>query len=178
MGGGGEGHCTAQFKRFLTQRCCIERQQPTFDGHFRGISEEKLCFSVLKPRGSSYRKTKVKMTVILSTFKSDCFAIVLIAFFVLQCLTMLFQSERAINVWAFWLRWKQSELKKERSGRPSCVERHMACWVCEPFWVSTLFSRQSRRMSEKNAMCLTTSFGIMISLKKGWTTTVKFEWVS
>lgn len=34
--------------------------------------------------------------------------------------TMLFQRVRAISVWAFWLRWKQSALKKERSGRPSC----------------------------------------------------------
>lgn len=36
--------------------------------------------------------------------------------------TMLFQRARAMRVWAFWLRWKQSGEKYERSGRPSFSE--------------------------------------------------------
>lgn len=39
---------------------------------------------------------------------------------------MLFQRERAISVWAFLLRWKQSALKKDRSARPSC-EKSTQC---------------------------------------------------
>lgn len=53
-------------------------------------------------------------------------------------LTMLFQRERAISVWAFWLRWKQSGLKKVRSGRPSCGGERTRANTKREMWSSDL----------------------------------------
>lgn len=119
--------------KFRTSKLWMDEWIPTLLGHFRVMFAVKSCVKVLFPRGSSWGKIWLNLLHVFSInpesydaiWWSDCGGGGGVNYTTCSCatLTMLFQRERAISVCALWLRWKQSALKKERSGRPSWTER-------------------------------------------------------